>query len=92
MLKDAIGSQCRWAAFGSGFPTIVVVDEAGKIAYRTDIQPENREQFMKEMGELAKSLEIPWPPKNDAPREEMEAMMNKLMVANISREIDRVLD
>ena len=47
---------------------------------------------MKEMGELAKSLEIPWPPKSDAPREELEAMMNKLMVANISREIDRVLD
>jgi thiol-disulfide isomerase/thioredoxin len=84
-------ATCRSYGVG-GFPTIVVVDEEGRIAYRTDIQPEDRDQFMKEMGEFAKSLEIPWPPKNDAPREEMEAMMNKLMVANISREIDRVLD
>ena len=47
---------------------------------------------MKEMGELAESLDIPWPPSEEVPREEMEAMMNKLMVARISREIDRVLD
>ncbi|MEZ6117438.1 MAG: M56 family metallopeptidase [Pirellulaceae bacterium] len=73
-----------------GYPSVVIVDARGKIAFNSSIEPESREAMMKEMEKLAKSNDIPWPPNEDS-EEEMKDTMTRLQIAMFSREIDRLL-
>lgn len=73
-----------------GYPTIIVIDAAGKVAFNSSIPPKDMAGFMKGMQQLAVSLQIPWPlPEGD--EEKSIAYMNRLMGAYLSREIDRVI-
>ena len=58
------------------FPTIIVIDPQGKIAYNSSRKPEDSDAIMKDMQQLAESLKIPWPLPND---ENDEALVYKLM-------------
>jgi beta-lactamase regulating signal transducer with metallopeptidase domain/thiol-disulfide isomerase/thioredoxin len=74
-----------------GYPSVVIVDARGKIAFNSSIEPESREAMMKEMEKLAKANDIPWPP-NEGSEEEMKETMTRLQIAMFSREIDRLLE
>lgn len=73
-----------------GYPTIVIIDAQGKIAFNSSIEPESREAMMKAMETLAKANDIPWPP-NESSEEEMKETSTRLQIAMFSREIDRLL-
>ena len=75
-----------------GYPSLLIIDRQGKVAFNSGIEPKDRNVFMQEMSELAKSNGITWPPNEKAPQPEQEASMDKLMQAMFSREIDRVLE
>ena len=74
-----------------GYPSVVIVDGEGKVAFNSSIKPESREAMMKEMETLAKANAIPWPP-NEGSAEEMKETMTRLQIAMFSREIDRLLE
>ena len=73
-----------------GYPSVVIIDAEGKVAFNSSIEPESREAMMKEMETLAKANDIPWPP-NEGSEEEMKETMTRLQIAMFSREIDRLL-
>lgn len=73
-----------------GYPSVVIIDAEGKVAFNSSIMPESREAMMKEMETLAKANDIPWPP-NEGSEEEMKETMTRLQIAMFSREIDRLL-
>lgn len=77
----------------SGYPTIVILDPEGKIAYRSDVMPEDvksREEFMKKMERIAEANGLQMPDE-DTPREEAEAFMTKFQVILLSEQLDRLL-
>ena len=74
-----------------GYPTLMVIDREGRIAFNSNDVPADREQFMKQAEELAKSIGVPWPVDKDATQEEVMERMTRLQVAHYSREIERVL-
>lgn len=81
------------SAYGiRGYPSVLIIDRQGKVAFNSGIEPKDRDAFMEEMGELAKANGIAWPPNEKAPQSEQEENMSKLMQAMFSREIDRVLE
>jgi thiol-disulfide isomerase/thioredoxin len=75
-----------------GYPSLLIIDRHGKIAFHSGIAPKDRDAYMEEMGQLAKANGIAWPPNERAPQSEQEESMSKLMQAMFSREIDRVLE
>jgi len=75
-----------------GYPSLLIVDRQGKIAFNSGIEPKDRSVFMQEMSDLAKANGIDWPPNENAPQSEQEESMSKHMQAMFSREIDRVLE
>jgi thiol-disulfide isomerase/thioredoxin len=93
---DEVVSGVSVRAFAvKGFPTVMVIDRQGKIAFNSGDLPTDREQatkqFMKRMEEDAKSLGLPWPIDNDATEEQITERLNRLQVLHLSREIDRAL-
>lgn len=93
---EDIASGASVGAFAvNGFPTVMVIDREGKIAFNTDYTPGDQEQamkeFMKRAEEDAKSLGLPWPIDKDATQEELRQRLTKLQVLQLSREIDRAL-
>jgi hypothetical protein len=73
-----------------GFPTVVVIDREGKVAFNSSLEPEDVAKFMEEMRQLAVSLQIPWPlPEGDD--ENATSQMNRLQAAMFSREIDKAM-
>ena len=77
------------------FPTVMVLDRQGKIAFNSADQPADpeqvRKQVMKQLEEDAKSLGLPWPIDKDASYEQIIERLSRLQVLNYSREIDQVL-
>ena len=73
-----------------GYPTVIVIDSEGKIGFNSGIEPQDRAAFMKDIQQLAQSLQIPWP-LPDKPDDAAISEMNKLFVALYSREIDKVI-
>lgn len=72
-----------------GYPTLVIIDQQGKIAFRGDIRPaQNLNEYMKE---LAKASGVNWPPPKDASQKQMQDTMNRIQITLFSREIDRLL-
>jgi thiol-disulfide isomerase/thioredoxin len=82
-----------------GYPTVMLIGRDGKIAFTTDVVPEETEKHMKRTEELAKSLFLPWPPDKGLDKEadvekynaELQVRLNKLAVAMMSEKIDAVL-
>lgn len=82
-----------------GYPTKLIVDGEGKIAFTTDIERSDRDKIMTRMEELAKSLELPWPLDTgldrdadlDAYNTKLKERLNKLLVAMLSEKLDAVL-
>lgn len=82
------GVTCR--KYGvQGYPTLIIVDRAGKIAFSSDIEPPgNREAYIKE---LAEASGVKWPPAENTSETEMIDIMNRIQYTMLSREIERVL-
>jgi hypothetical protein len=74
----------------SGYPTLIVIDGSGKIAFNSAIPPSSVEEFTKEMQRFAKALNIPWPP-SEKDDQETIAQVNRVFAAKISQEIDKAL-
>lgn len=74
-----------------GYPSILIVDRHGKIAFNSSIEPTDRKAFLKERRELAKSVGVTLPLNTNAPQSELDENMARIMQAQLSREIDRVL-
>lgn len=75
-----------------GYPSFVIIGRDGKVAYNSGIEPKDRNAYMQEMNELAKSNGITWPPDDDTPPAERDQNMNRFMQLLIGREIERLLD
>lgn len=77
----------------NGYPNIIVIDAGGTIAFNSNIQPKDMEDFEKDMERLAVSLGIPVPlqKEGDEGDEKWMANMNKLLGAMLGREIDKAL-
>ena len=74
-----------------GYPSVVVVDRNGTIAFNSGDVPKDRALFMREMETLAKSAGLPWPIDKDASEEEVMERMTRLQVVMFSRAIDEAL-
>jgi len=74
-----------------GFPTVMVIDREGKIAFNNHDLPEDEKEAMKFIEKLVKELGFPWPIDEVGTREEAISRMAKINVALHSREIDRAL-
>lgn len=73
-----------------GYPTILIVDSEGKIAFTTSAAPKEEEKFKQEVEEIAKSLGISWPPDEDD--EELAILqMNKIFGTMLGREIEKAI-
>ncbi len=84
------GKTC--SAYGiRGYPSIIIVDKTGRVAYNSGIRPKDLSVFMAEMGELAKENGIPWPIDEKLPEEQLKNLMNSLLQVRIGREIERAL-
>ena len=81
-------------AYGvNGYPTIVILDPEGKIAYRSDVKPadvKDRADFIKKMEKLAAANGLKLPGK-DTPREEAEAIMTQFQIVMLSEQLDRLI-
>jgi hypothetical protein len=81
-----------WRAFGvTGAPTWVVIDQDGRIAYRTDVRPQGTETFMEEQRKIVEALGLPWPLPEDGTPEEMHELANKIIYANLSQALQSVI-
>lgn len=83
-------------AFGvQGFPTIVVIDRQGKVAFNSGLEPADRESAIKEMERLAQSIGLPWPldkeDGKDVEKDVLSERLTRLQFAMFSREIDKAL-
>jgi thiol-disulfide isomerase/thioredoxin len=74
-----------------GFPTVMVIDREGKIAFNNHDLPEDEKEAMKFIERLVKELGFPWPIDEGVTREEASARMTKLNIVLHSREIERAL-
>ncbi len=93
---DDIESSATVDAFAvRQFPTVMVLDRQGKIAFNSADLPgdpeQARKQFMKQAEEDAKSLGLPWPIDKDATQEQIVERISRLQVLSFSREIDQAL-
>ncbi len=80
------------AAYGvRSYPTTVIVDADGKIAFRSDELIEDREASMKEMETLARQAGIKWPIDENAPEEELMPIINKLIVLQLTQVLERLI-
>lgn len=70
------------------YPTIFVIDSAGKVAWNSGVNAENG---MKQLERAAKSLSIPWPIDEKAPKEKQNELVNRILEFVISEQIDRAL-
>jgi thiol-disulfide isomerase/thioredoxin len=75
-----------------GYPSVIVVDRSGVVAFSSDDVPKDREAFMRDMEAMAKSAGLPWPIDKDATEEEAMERMTQLQVFMFSREIDEALE
>ena len=74
-----------------GFPTVMVIDREGKIAFNNHDLPEDEKEAMQFLEKLVKELGFPWPIDEGVTREEAMSRMTKLNVALHSWEIERAL-
>jgi thiol-disulfide isomerase/thioredoxin len=75
-----------------GYPSVIVVDRHGTIAFNSGDVPKDRDVFMREMKMTAKSAGLPWPIDKDATKEEVMERMTRLQVVMYSRMIDEALN
>ena len=75
----------------SGYPSVIVIDPEGRIAFNSGAAPQDRDAFMKEMQQLAESLQIPWPLPEDGDRALMISHLIRLNVARLGREIEKTI-
>ncbi|MFC1758561.1 hypothetical protein ACFL2H_07305 [Planctomycetota bacterium] len=74
-----------------GYPSVLVIDRNGIIKFNSGDVPKDREVFMRDMEEMAKSAGLPWPLDKDATEEETMGRMTKLQVVMFGRMIDEAL-
>ena len=89
---DIVSGKTVQAFAIQGFPTVVIVDRQGKVAYNSGDVPSDREKFMKEMEKFVKEAGLPWPLDEGVTKEVLQERLTKLNVVLYSREIDRALE
>lgn len=91
---SSVADGASAARYGvTGYPSILVIDPEGKVAFNSSRDPKDEDAFLKELQQLAESLQMAWPPPEDESEESEEAIsyMNKLFGAMLSREIDKAI-
>ena len=72
-----------------GYPTQIIIDRKGRIAFRSDVEPlGNREAYIRK---LAEASGVKWPPAKNESEAEMTDVMNRIQYTLLSREIELVL-
>jgi len=74
-----------------GYPTTILIDDQGNVAFNSSISPDGTEGFMRRIAELAKAEEIPWPFPENIDISEKVRLENRRRVAYVSRRIDALL-
>jgi beta-lactamase regulating signal transducer with metallopeptidase domain/thiol-disulfide isomerase/thioredoxin len=79
-------------AYGArGWPTTVIIDREGKIAYNSNLEKWDSLKVLRERARVAKALNLP-PEKSGAAFEERVARTNSVNVFRMSELIDRALE
>jgi thiol-disulfide isomerase/thioredoxin/protocatechuate 3,4-dioxygenase beta subunit len=87
---DIVSGKTVQAYAVQGFPTLIVVDPAGRIAFNSG-DTSNLEAMMREAGELAQSAGIPWPLDTETDVDLAKQQMSQIMVMMYSRKIEQAL-
>jgi thiol-disulfide isomerase/thioredoxin len=74
-----------------GFPTNIVVDKQGRIAFRSDVNLGDEKKVMAEAKSLAEELKIPWPIDKDVSEEETIARVQRMGERRLAKEIEKAL-
>lgn len=74
-----------------GFPTTIVVGRDGKVAFNTDTHTGDRDAVMKEVEQIARELDIAWPIPDDMSEEDGIALVNRMLVHRLSKQIEAAL-
>ncbi len=88
---DAASGATAMAYGAHGWPTRVIIDRDGRIAYNSNLEKWNAVSVLKEQARIAKALHLP-PDDLKAPREAQIARTNAMQVFRMSELIDRVLE
>ena len=90
MHGSGCGQKTARAYGASGWPTTVIIDRDGKIAYNSNLEKWNQVTVALEMARVARILDIPRPAAG-ASDEENIAHANAINVFRHSEQIDRAL-
>jgi thiol-disulfide isomerase/thioredoxin len=74
-----------------GFPTEIIVDRQGRIAYHSGAGSDDREEQAAAMKALAEAIGLPWPIEKDADQAEISRRLRKLHEHSMTREIEKIL-
>lgn len=75
----------------SGFPTFLIVDRHGKVAFNSS-DVSDPQQFMERLKDAATSLKFPWPIDKDATEQQTADRVSQVQVHIFSQEIEAALD
>jgi thiol-disulfide isomerase/thioredoxin len=73
-----------------GFPSTIVVGRDGKVLFNTDSNTGDRDAVSKEMEQIARALNIPWPIPADMPEED-GVLLNRMLVHRLAVQIEAAL-
>lgn len=74
-----------------GFPTVIVVDRNGKVAFNSGDTPRDPEAHMRQLQQIAESAGLPWPLDKDATKEQIAERATRLSEVLLGREIDAAI-
>lgn len=87
------GDKSSAAFHVHGYPTILIIDKEGKIAFTSDVDPAKRDEFMKNVETIHKELGVPFPPDKDAKGDEAAILerVKKVQLHIFTKAIEDVL-
>jgi len=72
-----------------GYPTMIIVDKQGRVAFNSDARSE--EEKTAAMKATAAEIGLPWPPEKDADHDELLRRLQRFHEHWMSKEIERAL-
>jgi hypothetical protein len=74
-----------------GYPTVMVIDPNGKIAFNSHDTSKDPKVFLRDMEAMAKSAGVRWPIDKDADDDEIRRRITRLQVFIFGLQIDKAL-
>jgi thiol-disulfide isomerase/thioredoxin len=88
---DIVSGETTRSFAVHGYPTVMIIDRNGKIAFNSDDTPKDPKVFLRDMEAMAKSADVPWPVDKEASEDEIRQRMTRLQVFMFGQQIDKAL-